>query len=433
MELDDDEDTEWPEVSTDKNEILLRNITVVAKPSPKNFRVNVGTVIEVPFMMGNVFPYFHGLNSPDAGLAFDVLGDYFFGSFGTSRDESIRAFQRFKSNWGNVYRSPAGLAVTHMLLGCKLALSTQTRLFILIEEGRYDGFVLLGAQYKIMGHKDRVYEADSAERVRRELNDMTTHYRSLREIASALSDVEVSGADISRVSVESIRNPRVLHDEFHRRRENMVPSVVEEIVKLMKSCTFPERYVSPHAGSITESLEMIYGDREILLSEPMFLTSDNITDNSTLFRVLSRFGPTAPSFITAGGERYSIPKGLDAEDPLSTIVRTGKGGKQTEVRALATIHISMKKLSVAIEDFVSMSKSKQISFFPNERAGSSRQIVLRKEHRDTVWRALRQFVGANKSLGELEETDTAEGLGGEKVLPSGEDTVDLAELLGDSF
>jgi len=385
------EEIMMPEDITVKHEYTFSNVITRAKPSPYLPSINYGTPNSVPAMPGLLAPYFHGLIEADYQFIPRVIGDYFLRSLGENKDRAIAAYKSIKGGHSTWVQTKEGLELAHIVQGMKLAIVTQTRLFVILEQGTYNGFVLLGAGFTVYMH-DRKYRPDDVDDLQEHLSNLTSHRRALSEICEMLSKIRIEAtASLQVIDPARVEGARVLHREIAIRKKNITGDEKVQIEKLGIDLAFPEHYLKPTVKHVQEMIALVVSEDVPQLSSPMYLPVDRFFSDDHFFIVMSQFGANAPSFRTTGGDEFKIPK-LGEEDSLSAMIEIGKDKKK--VKVMSDIRVSMKVLNVAISDFRTLLNTKSISFKPKERAGMVRQIVFGGAERDELWTTLRTHIGA---------------------------------------
>jgi hypothetical protein len=388
-----EQDVEMEDVSEDVGDfktiagrpITLQGMVLVAKPAPFRPLVNYGPASAVPASSGIVFPYFHGMITPDFQFLPNFMWRFFLQSFGETRDAFTKGFKKWTDGSKSWCDSFLGLQLQHIFFGVQLALETQARVFIVSELETYQGFVLLGEGFSVVAH-DKVYTPVSSEELRIHLSSMSIHNNALEKICDLLSASTLAGSKKrKRVVPGDISSNRSLYVEFHQR--SIDDDTEEKILSLANDLSFPERYWRVNPTTIAKLFES-YGKRDggHPESEPMYIGSGLLNSVDAAYLALSVFGPTAPSFYTVKGEKKDIPA-PGRPDPLSVLdAATGKP-------ILPVVPYTMKSIRTAMADLYKVYMDRAIYVLPRERAGPSRTTQFVGKARDEIWTSLRKHVG----------------------------------------
>jgi hypothetical protein len=386
-------DTEMDVDETPHSLIQISSMCPVAKPAPFRPAINFGPISYVPNLGGHLFPYFHGCLDNDNSYVIDVFRRFFLFSFGADPDDCGTSYNTWRANVSQMMFTDSGSIVQHMTLGMELAIDTQSRLYYLVEGSDYHGFVLLGYRFAVNAYS-KIQHALSAEKLKSELDALTTHESSLKDLCKLLSDLVIDGDTMKEtLTIDSVESARDLYDQIARRSSEMSVAKKTKFESHLRGLSFRQSYLRPSRDNIIEMLRAL-SDPELPLSQwPLFLHPEFVFSNDRSYEVLSAFGPTAPSFINITGNRYQIPY-EDVEDH-------GTSTTPDKEDPVSSILVSMKALNVAVGDTRKMMK--EVAIYQNfqERAKANRNIMFNKGYgRDEVWKALRKYVAGSKPDGQ---------------------------------
>jgi len=400
MEVDDEEVPSEVYVFSWKE---LRGAVLVAKPSPIPLVYNVGSPAEVPELPGRCFPYFDRMNIPDATTIRSVMSAYFLRNMGGTREEQMNTFKFFKKGWEILVKTDVGAAMAHILTGVRLALETQTRLFIVIRSDQYAGFVLLGARWSISLH-NQVYVAQSAEELRAEVNKMSSHSYAIAKIAQELSPCmmrigaaqgppkAIVAADLpSAISLWKAIQERVIEKEAR-----------ERITEVLGLVAYTRSYKQVDARSLSWMFAELAKDTIPDLPEgtPLYVPATFELFHEKSFQLLCTFGPNAPSLYNSSGTVFKIPASAD-KDPNNEMVEGKKRAK-----LLPYLLVALKSVKAAHDDLIKVMRDKQIRIDLAERAGKNRNVLIGGEGRDLLYEEIRKCVhatvtGSKRKAGEV--------------------------------
>lgn len=172
----DSTDDDLPEkAQTSTKYVTFRGNETVAKATPIMHRsTSVGSSTSVPKSAGNVFPYFHGLIQPDNVFMNNMILRHFYQLLGRTAEQCQETYVKYRHGVNSLAKTSQGMILCHILLGVDLALSTQSRCYVIIEKLSYQGFCLLGARYAIFSDS-KWFAADDEEDFQEQLTRMNPH------------------------------------------------------------------------------------------------------------------------------------------------------------------------------------------------------------------------------------------------------------------
>jgi hypothetical protein len=403
-EYDSDNEKDDADMEHDVLEIdfsSMRKAVLVAKPSPLPLSYNIGEPSEVPNLPGRVFPYFDKMNTPDNHTIRNIVSTFFLRNLGEDRTSQINQFKAFKTNWEHLAKTKQGGELVHILVGIKLALETQTRLFLVYREECYSGFVLLGALWSVIVD-NRVYEWESAEKVQEQVALMSSHHYAVRMITETLSKCSVmvgphEGPAVE-VTVDQVPSAVAMWNKIKERKMTVAES--DTIKKFLGLVAYSRTYREVNAESMSWFFRAVGDPAKYALSEkdPLFLPPHFALYQDDLFQLLCTFGPDAPSLYNTTGSLFSIPSPTALDDPNN--VRNQKGE-----RALPVLLVSLKSVQTAYQDLRKVLKDKEIRINLQERAGRNRNIVLRGDGRDKVYQELKECLVSFEKTGSKRKSE----------------------------
>lgn len=393
--LFEEEDAEMDDNALEIEFSTMRKAVFIAKPSPLPLKYNCGSPAEVPKLPGRVFPYFDRMNIPDNYTIRSIISGFFLRNLGDSREAQKGQFKAFKNSWERLSKTPQGGELVHMLVGIKLALETQTRLFLVYRDESYSGFVLLGALWSI-SVDGKVYDWESAEKVQEQVALMSSHEYAVRTICGWLSKCPVMIGAHSGPPVKVVPGdvPSAL-DMWNKIKERKLDSTEEdEIKKVLGLVSYSRSYKEVNVDSLTWLFRSVGNPEEddITKDDPLYLPPTFALYHDRLFQLLCTFGPDAPSFYNTTGAIYVIPP-VGKEDPNNAINQKGE-------KALPIILVSLKSVQVAVQDLNKVLKDRAIRLNLSERAGRNRNILLKGEIRDTVYQELKECLDLIEKTGD---------------------------------
>jgi hypothetical protein len=337
---------------------------LIARPSPLR-KFNCGAPSEVPFLPGIVFPYFENLLEPDFTFVGQVMMRHFAKAFGVSiiaQQENIPGFLQGCRAFAN---TEAGQKMSHVLIGVELAISSQSMLYVVVEDGEYLGFVLLGGGFRVY-HQDKPYEPSTATIVQKEVSELSTHRANLRAIALILSSWTMKDAKAptpTPITDTDLDQPRKLVHEFNIRNP-ATDNQLSNVTTLSAKLSYPQIYWMITRENIIKSTRLILQGGIIPTAEPMFLFDGFLETSKQDYRVksvLALFGARPWSIMTGGTTFHFKPIG--APDNNLVMNQAGKF-------PLQFMCVVPKVFTQAVSDFVKLRDEKLFTVKAGRMSGA---------------------------------------------------------------
>jgi hypothetical protein len=398
MEVDD----EGPE--SEVHVAPLYQETISAKPSPIPSSYNYGAPKDIPFLPGIAFPYFHGQLAADLSAVRDIVVRYFARNLPLYKEDTKQGIRRFRSDIAGFLFEPLGLIVQHILKGIELALESQTQLFLVLDNDKYLGFVLLGGCWSFFDGEKWVDPA-KAEDLRNTVQTWVTHDITLDNIAGELNRCKsilgrepvLTAGDIN-TSMKLARaiGGSVLSDEVGK-------EVEKSILDMIPHLTFPTKFKGFGKETVQWALEMLTTNASERLSDDLnvYIPRSNLALLAKReMLVFSAFGPLGPNFYSTSGTEYPVfPIGQ-----TDTFLDTDDKGKPKN----PSVVIGVAPPSRCVASWESVEKRRKVRFEPNERSKESRCHVFKGKAREDMWDIYRKTIGTIV-------TDLPSGKGKEKM------------------
>jgi hypothetical protein len=273
-----------------------------------------------------------------------------------------------------------------MMKGMDLALKAQARLYIVLDEGEYHGFVLLGLAFKLYVQGEW-YDPLKADALQAVLRSFISHESALQKICDKLSVMQIKGSeDVEEVDPKSL-TPRKLFHECERRD---VSKELASLMKLFDHLSFTQSYWRVTGEHIKDSIYSFFSNADLLADNPwpLYVCGKGLEMSNRSYFILGAFGPTAPSFINGSAREVSIPA-IDEEDKPSIL------DPVTKRRSVNEICLPNKELFTAIKDWEKMLEKGVVQMNDQQISKQSRGAVFTGKDRDGIWRVLRETVGNN--------------------------------------
>jgi len=417
-----DEDTEMDDNDHEYGFKTIRGAVFVAKPSPMPLVYNIGTPSQVPAGPGRVFPYFDRMIIPDNQTIRGIISSFFLRNLGSTRAEQMNTFKLFRLGWEKVAKTPQGGVLVHMLTGIKISLETQTRLFVVYREQSYAGFVLLGAMWSV-SIDNRLYEWESAEKVKAEVAKMSSHEYAIRIICEALSKCSIvvgsAKGNAEIIDTEDVSTPVLMWNAIKRRE--ISDEADEKIKKVLGLVSYQRAFREIREDTLCWLFDETTKPNDAPFPEdsPLYLPPTFSMYGDRLFQLLCSFGPDAPSLYNSSGQTYVIPKASEG-DPNNAVGEKGK-------KALPRLLVAIKSVQVAYLDLKKVMKERAIKIDLGERAGKNRNIHVVGDARDRVYESLRKCLNALETAGDKRKSDgpIPDPKGKRKEISSADDLLSL--------
>jgi hypothetical protein len=360
---------------------------IYAKPSGRPSDMNYGGPGTCPALPGLVFPYFKGMTRPDFHTIRETLINHFFRLFGDDFESCKANISGFKRGLNNLGNTEAGMELSHVMKGIQLALSTQTRLYLIFDP-HYSGFVLLGAHFSVWDGSMWI-DPVSPEAVKEQLDRLDTHRNAVIEICQMLSRVDMKGSSNLKVDVlpDTIQHASDLLREMNLRDFTDYDDSAE-FDKSLQALIWKTPYLQIGPDTLISLLIAVEtGTMPAYKEEAIYIPSCRAPVSDPLFLCLARFGPDAPSLWHTRGEIISV---------LPEASRKGKEKEAVELPAVPKEFIIIPKpLLTAYSDWLRILKEQAVSFNFKERAREYRAHVIRDDGmRKRLWEGLQECMSS---------------------------------------
>jgi len=413
---EDDMDDEEPPMKVADSSGYFRsrgNETVFkAKPAPKALKSSIGGSKDVPSSPGLLFPYFTGLVQPDPTYMNTIVLRRFYQLLGSSHESAQSTYLDIRHGINSLASTQRGMELCHILLGIDLALDTQSRCFVIIEKNKYLGFSLLGARYAIFANS-KWFAPASEEIFLQALSRMDPHESAVDDIIQKLEKLAESSSYAGQINRTIFAEPSTLVEELSKLKvSELEDEDVRDLDRLIKNLNYMGTgYLSQNPQMISEMLTTLASNQTIDLTRPTFIPSIKAPLTSRTFKVLSRFGPEAPSFWNDRGQEIMC-KAVD-----KSVQTTGGKRKIGEPDIFGNMPsrllITPKPLLIAVRDMDRVIDSGKVKMDIKERAAKYRNISLEHEEtRKSVWKGLVELCAKEtKKVKVSSEAKGAEGGG----------------------
>jgi len=426
-EPDDEElaDKWGKKVDKNHNGILITNVrsaVLKAKPSPSVPTNNFGPATSVPQMPGLAFPYIAGMNTPDPLIFKTTVATFFLRLLGTDTAKIQQSYVSLRRGFNSLSTTEIGKVLAHVLVGIKLAMESQARLYVIFD-AEYRGFCLLGGGFTIVDGAQGMVPLEP-ELLRKDLACFNPHLLGLDGIVEALNELMQKGCVVRDdiFQVEDVDTEVKLIDALASISIGEDVDVKDTEVKLNRFLKFvcfdPEtQYTRIDPQSISElitSLETHLAGGIVPIRSCKFSTWDAPYKNA-VFRILGRFGTEAPSPWNASGSEISILPGTniqtthDAEEGSST-KRRKLLSESDLVNKPSSLIFAPKPVIVAWKDWEKVFEKKCVKMDMKERARQYRCCEVKADKMVLeIWKGLVGIGELAKDKVEKKKNDKGKG------------------------
>lgn len=375
----------------------------VAKPSPIPSTINHGLPSSVPNKGGICFPYFDGMLQPDANDLRDLIGRTFFRNLGPNPKD---AYKTLRSAIGDMAGTIQGSRLHHIMKGVRMALEAQSQLFLMFDDEKYLGFVMLGEHFRVFLRGDW-HEPEKAADLQKTLKRIKNLDATLDDLVDSLAGLVMESGDAMMVGKKDIDTSiklafvlskvKIEHGEGDTQKE--YAEKISRVCELIRRCSFKTDYQTMKPGNITALLRAIAVGK---LPEglPVFISS-----KPNLWSIygkvyglgLAAFGPTAPSFRGSKGEEIKIlPKG-SKDNKIEEMTKDDK-------HVVESLIVYEKPLQQAFNDMKTFIETAKIRSDPKERMAGVRAHVFKGESRTEIFNVM-MGCAAKKIIGVAPESE----------------------------
>lgn len=398
----------------------LGDAVITAKASPGKAENNFGSANELPEMPGLAFPYFKGLNVPDAANMKTIATDHFFRLIGADHEECKKNIADLRRGLNSLATTDVGMEINHVLMGIRLCLQTQTRLFVVVEDLIYRGFVLLGYNFSIFDGSAWVSPVNPAQ-LQEDCRRLNPHKDSVIQLVGLLNDMKIVG------STELKRD--IVAEDFNT-SNNAIRAILsreiadDDLVKanrLVRKLNYrKDGFWGMTPGNIRLLMDHLAGESFPPDTVPQFIPSASKSLASRELRWFMAFGPDAPSFWNNRGEEVKLVKEREITEEDKN---TGEKRKITTDATPPEIYVTPKPVEVAARDWEKVMRAGAISQDYKERAKGYRNILIKDEtNRRVLWNKLMEC--SAQVLGVQDAVKKAKILP-DAVIKTGADFLDL--------
>jgi len=331
------------------------------------------------------------MTRPDFVTIKENFVNHFFRLFGRSFESCKREIVDIKHGLNSLSNTEVGQEITHVFKGIDLALKTQTRLYLLFDNG-YRGFVLLGGHFAVYDGSCWVTPV-TPEEVKAELSKLDTHNAAVAKIAELLSDIALAGSKKTvKVSVEDISSATKLMKEMEV-REFEAYEHSETFDAELSSLIWQKPYTQLSPDTFLSFLKSYYIDKVLPSDESaMYIPTCRAPVGRPLFKHLATFGPDAPSLWNTRGDAISV---------LPSEGHKGKEKRGEKPTVPKEIIILPKPVLTAYKDWLEIEKTGTVRFNFKERAKNYRgHVVSQDTMRLLIWETLQEGLEIVESMAE---------------------------------
>jgi len=369
----------------------------VAKPSPLPSSVNFGPSTQVPYKNGLLFPYFPGMLAADSAFLRQQISSLFLRNLGSETVTPRQAFKELCEVLGPFANTEAGIVMTHVLSGVRMALDSQSILYLIFNDSNYKGYCLLGEKFSVFCHGKWV-EPMPAEKLRASLALVQTRKSSLDEIHTLLLQCVDTGGDTLIVEREKLESLSYLADCLAKVDISKEECPKDKLSEALAQCSFPSRFLTFKPVHIVNALISLTDPTSTPLYDknPFYIPIKGWSGiNTHEYKVLACFGAKSFSFRNAKGDEFRIPAKTTDKDPLAETGEKGEVHKK--------ILIGEKPVRDAISDWKQFLNKGSLRMDLVERAGDQRLHSFVGKAKDAIWDCLKGLASSGKIVSTGEE------------------------------
>lgn len=363
--------------------VVSHSVTSVAKPSLTPSSASWGRPNQVPYKRGILFPYFPGMLQPDTAFIRRIVHSRFLRLFGENMESIKENWMSFRDGLGAAATTQAGIELSHILAGVDLAMQSQTQTYLLFDNERYLGFVLLGGEFRVQ-YRGKWYEPNSEEDLKKELATLYTHEAAVEMLVEALARCKVGGGDMAVIGKDDLSSPEKVLDVLAKVDTEEEDAAVAEVRRLVTKLNFPGRYLTFKPTNITWAMDMLLQDTDTPLEDQLLYIPSKDFDGigERVFQVLAAFGPRSFSFIDGKGEEVKVPAEKEDKDFFA---------ERDEKEKLKNTRIIVyeKDLRTCVRDWKRLVETGKVQMLFSERAAASRAQVFKGDDLSLIWGALK--------------------------------------------
>lgn len=381
MEIDGpaDEDEE-EEAEVEYEDLSVQPIPMANPPDANANILAFGPPSAMPQTCGNVFPYFSSLMDDDARFIGLVTREKFITAFGSSPAENLEEWRKFDAVCGTYAASDAGHIINHALIGVKLAMEVQGRVFFIFHHDRYVGFSLHGYYYDIhLG--GQTFAPDSMEVVLSDARNMDEHTSAIAMILAVCSRSKGGATRAKGKKATEFETPRKLRS-FIAQFKGLQDEDKIEIDKLSTKLVFPQTYWAWSSDNYIAAIDLLLSGSEPSEDMPMYPVGLLTTDDVHL-SVFALFGDYGFSFLCPGGTGKRLPK----DEASDTLFAKTKGKDNKMKTPSINLVIAKKGLQQCVKDWSDFLRTRTW-VTREQRSSAFRSDLLTGEHSKKVWFAL---------------------------------------------
>jgi hypothetical protein len=374
MNLSDSDEDSDPGAEVD----ITKDVIFAAYPPPLDC-AGWGDADSIPNYDGIYVPFISELAAMDSKAVPRVIRQFFLPCLGHSVESIRESMARIESDFGVIMHTRAGDMYAHIAVCIETAIAAQARPYLIFEDERYEGCVLLGAGYTIHV-KGQSYVPVAYPILLERVKSLGSHLAAVGAIA------KVCAKEIDEIYTVGDENRKIdSMYEFSRvvgqigLTEESRDSVRKFAIKLSFgsewTMTFP---------NILKALELISSTEPLPRDLPIHHSAFFSTDRVEL--VLSCFGSSAPSCIYAASPRIDM----------------------TRKQNISQVQFSQLPLERAIVDMKSVISTKSFSLPAQRlRSGSYKQMQFKGKQATDLYAGLCKVSGSAVSVEPVRNSNIA--------------------------
>jgi hypothetical protein len=309
------------------------------------FNYVISRGVDIPNDEGLLFPYCEDLVKDDHQTIPEMLSRQLFRLLAEDETNAHATLQALVAGWDMLKITSWGKELSHMFTGLRLAFETGAAYRATVSsEGYYSGFILSGGYFSV-SRGGTVFSAQAFASLQTAWDAASPHASSLVAIYDDITFPDDMARNSARVDATCMYDVGLALRTHGYNSVNLV-----RIKSHLSNLAFArDRYLQLNAGNLTTVLNCISSGKG---EEDVPLHHVAVFSTNRTHRLLSAFGPVAPSFRVEGGRLMP----LTGDFTISQKTKQGQV-KKAQVVSMFTV---LKGWEKACEDFDLVVSSKDI-------------------------------------------------------------------------
>jgi hypothetical protein len=371
---------------------------------------------------GFVFPYFKGMLDPSKEYCYSVITRYFLKCLADDPDHLSRVLPALRKGLRSLALSEEGRVLQHIAFGITSSIESGAELRVLFDGRTYRGFILLSDDIYVI-NRNKVLQPLDAEQLTEEIEDLDVHGKSLRgivAIGNTLLSKSSGMVEIITVEAASKFTSRTFSRWISSKNlSGLGDEQKDQLVEMMDSLAFGENFLEINETHMIDLINHLESGTDWPAMVPAYTKSGAPLNDDLFMRLLSAFGPSAPTLI-GGNKEIRMQAPGEKDKNLVKDVSTGR-------YVLQYIPFYEKPLMAAIQDWKSVQVNAMFKIREPKNKASKKfadfyTCIITGENVEDSYNSLRrwsfrhkQVLKTSRAMGKRPaEGDKAEGPSGKK-------------------